>query len=49
MIGDYDWADIMSLLKKFASVEDIRDIIIVGENEGVRRIMVGEAGDENRD
>jgi len=38
MIGDYDWEEILNYMKQFAKVEDIRDIIIIGTKDGIRRI-----------
>ena len=42
MIGDYDWEEILNYMKQFAKVEDIKDIIIIGADDGIRRINVGE-------
>jgi hypothetical protein len=41
MIGDYDWDEIISEMKKFAGVETIDEIFVVGK-EGIRRIKLGD-------
>jgi hypothetical protein len=42
MIGDYDWEEILKFIQNFAKVEDIQDIIIVGVDNGIRRIKIGD-------
>ena len=37
-MNKYDWESILQNIKKFAVVEDIQDIIIVGTDLGIRRI-----------
>lgn len=41
---DYDWEEILSLMKAFARVDNITDIILLGEKEGegqsIRRIKL---------
>lgn len=37
-----DKKTLIELIEGFERVEDISDIIIIGENEGVRRIKFGE-------
>lgn len=39
-MNEYDWDDIIEKMKGFTRVEDIDDIVILGENGGVRRIKV---------
>lgn len=43
---EYDWDEILNEMKKFARIEDITDIIIIGdkdgEMQGVRRLVIGE-------
>jgi len=43
---EYDLEDILEKLKGFARVEDIDDIVILGVNGGVRRIIVQEYQDD---
>jgi len=40
-MDNYDWEEIINIMKGFARVEGIQDILIVGEDEGIRRIKVG--------
>jgi len=37
-----DWKAIRKLIEGFRSVEEITDILIVGEDGGIRRIQLGE-------
>lgn len=46
MIGDYDWNEILEFMKKFALVEDINDIVLIGEKDGIRRIKLWEVKDD---
>ena len=39
-MNEYDWDDIIDKMKGFVRVEEISDIIVVGEDGGVRRINV---------
>ena len=40
MTGNYDWEEILNFMKSFVRVEEIKDIVIVGEKDGIRRIKV---------
>ena len=43
---EYDWDDILEKLKSFARVEDIIDLVVLGQDGGVRRIILEEYDEE---
>jgi len=49
-MSTYDWKGILAEMKSFARIDDITDIILVGEQtgegQGIRRIMIREEEDD---
>lgn len=41
MKSEYDWEEILNAMKRFTNVEDIDDIVLLGDEGGIRRIVVG--------
>lgn len=40
MNREYDWEELLLPIKSFARVENIKEIIILGDNDGVRRVIL---------